>query len=64
MNNWVKGLFAALITGAANAVVLVVVDPINFPLADLSRVGTAALVSGLIGAAAYLKQSPLPTDAE
>jgi hypothetical protein len=62
MNTWVKGLIAALITGAANAVLLVVVDPVTFPLSDLSRVGTAALTSAVVATAAYLAKSPIPTE--
>lgn len=61
-NAWVKGLVAAVVSGAANAIVLAVVDPANFPLTDLSKVGTVAVVSGLVAAAAYLKQSPLPPE--
>lgn len=63
MANWAKGLAAAFITGAANAVVLLVADPATFNLTDgLGKVGLVALVSGIVGAAAYLKQSPLPTE--
>lgn len=57
---WLYGLGAALITGVANAVTLAVVDPQTFPLDNLSRLGTVALVSGVLSVATYLKASPLP----
>lgn len=59
---WIKGLVAAVISGAASAIVLVIVDPVTFPLSDLSRVGTAAVVSGVVAGAAYLQKSPFPQD--
>jgi len=60
---WLKGLAAALITGAANALTLAVVDPTTFDYTDaagLKRIVSVVVVSGVIAAAAYLKQSPLP----
>jgi hypothetical protein len=66
MNNngisiWIKGLVAAIVGGAANAITVIVVDPINFNLAEgFGKVGQVAIVGALIAAAAYLKQSPIP----
>ena len=68
---WVKGLVAAAIAGAANGVMTgfaaVGIDPTHFNLQaglkpTLAIAGVSALMSGLIGVAAYLKQSPLPSN--
>jgi len=68
---WAKGLVAASIAGAANGVITgfaaVGIDPAHFNLQaglkpTLAIAGVSAAMSGLIGAAAYLKQSPLPSD--
>jgi hypothetical protein len=55
---WAKGLLAALIGGAANAITAVVVAPAQFGwnLATLKLAGAGAIVSALM----YLKQSPVP----
>lgn len=59
--NWLKGLLAAFIGGSANAVTVMVIDPTAFNLNEQWRkTASAALVSGLVSAALYLKQSPLP----
>ena len=66
---WAKGLLAAAIAGAANGVITgfaaVGIDPAHFNLqaglkSTLAIAGVSALTSGIIGVAAYLKQSPLP----
>jgi hypothetical protein len=68
---WVKGLIAAGIAGGANGVMTgfaaVGIDPGHFNLqaglhSTLSIAGASAIMSSLIGVAAYLKQSPLPND--
>jgi hypothetical protein len=68
---WIKGLLAAAIAGAANGVITgfaaVGIDPNTFNLqagfaATLKIAAVSAAMSALIGAAAYLKQSPLPGD--
>lgn len=70
---WVKGLLAAAIAGAANGVITgfaaVGIDPQHFNLqagikATLAIAGVSAMMSGIIGVAAYLKQSPLPATNE
>lgn len=62
---WVKGLLAAFIGGAANAVTVVVIDPVAFNFADQwKKTAGAALVSGTVAAALYLKQSPVPPDCD
>jgi hypothetical protein len=68
---WAKGLAAAAIAGAANGVITgfaaVGIDPSHFNLQaglkpTLAIAGVSAVMSALIGAAAYLKQSPLPPE--
>jgi hypothetical protein len=66
---WWRGLLAAAIAGGANGVITgfaaVGIDPDHFNLRaglrpTLAIAGVSALMSGIIGVAAYLKQSPLP----
>ncbi len=66
---WLKGIAAAAIAGGANGVITgfaaVGIDPSHFNLqaglhATLAIAAVSALMSGIIGVAAYLKQSPLP----
>lgn len=68
---WLKGLLAAAIAGAANGVITgfaaVGIDPSHFNLQagfrnTLAIAGVSAVMSALIGVAAYLKQSPLPAE--
>jgi hypothetical protein len=67
---WLKGLAAASISGAANGVVTgfaaIGIDPEKFNLAagfhHTIAIGCiSAALSGILGAAMYLKQSPLPS---
>lgn len=58
---WLKGLIAAVIGGAANALTMVIVDPLNFNLNEgVNNLLTVAATSAIVAAAMYLKQSPLP----
>jgi len=58
---WLKGLISAVIGGAANSITVMIVDPLVFNLQDgASKLYTVALVSAIVSAAMYLKQSPLP----
>ena len=58
---WAKGLLSAIIGGVASSVTVVIIDPMQFNLSEgLPKLGTVALVNGMIAAALYLKQSPLP----
>jgi hypothetical protein len=68
---WWRGLVAAGIAGGANGVITgfaaVGIDPDHFNLqaglhATLAIAGVSAMMSGIIGVAAYLKQSPLPRE--
>jgi hypothetical protein len=67
---WLKGILAAAISGSANGVITgfaaVGIDPTHFNLqagfrATLAIAGVSAVMSGIIGVAAYLKRSPVPT---
>ena len=53
---WVKGIVAALISGASTGVAAAVVAP-EVALLSLCKI---ALIGGVVGVAGYLKQSPLP----
>jgi hypothetical protein len=58
---WLHGLTAAFITGAANSVAVVIIDPVAFNFGEQwKKTLGVAVVSGCIGAAAYLQRSPLP----
>ena len=68
---WAKGLLAAAIAGGANGVITgfaaVGIDPGHFNLqaglkSTLALAGVSAIMSAVIGVAAYLKQSPLPSE--
>ena len=67
---WLKGLLAAAISGAAGGVLTglaaVGIDPQHFNLqsgiAATFRIGAAAaVINAVIGVAAYLQKSPLPS---
>jgi hypothetical protein len=66
---WWRGLLAAAIAGGANGVITgfaaVGIDPQHFNLqaglrSTLAIAAVSAMMSAIIGVAAYLKQSPLP----
>ena len=68
---WLKGILAAAIAGSAHGIITgfaaVGIDPMHFNLqaglrATLAIAMVSAAMSGIIGVAAYLKQSPLPAD--
>lgn len=61
-NKWTKGLISAIIGGAANSVTVMIVDPLAFNMQEgFGKLGMVALVSAIVAAAMYLKQSPLPS---
>lgn len=62
--HWLHGLIAAVVGGGANAITVIILDPINFNLfqGGATKLGMATLVSAIVSAAMYLKQSPLPTE--
>lgn len=68
---WLKGIFAAAISGGAGGVLTglaaVGIDPQHFNLqagigATMRIAAAAALINAVIGVAAYLQKSPLPTE--
>jgi hypothetical protein len=68
---WLKGIFAAAISGAAGGVLTgfaaVGIDPQHFNLqsgtsATLRIGAAAAFINAVIGVAAYLQKSPLPME--
>jgi hypothetical protein len=61
--NWVKGIIAAGIGGGANAITLVLVDPLSFNLQEgFKKLLMVAGVSALTAIGLYLKQSPIPQE--
>lgn len=63
-STWFKNIFAAIIGGAANSVVAMLVDPVAFNFNDLRKLGTLAAGGAIISLAFYLKQSPVPPNEE
>jgi len=70
---WMKGIAAAGIAGGANGVITgfaaVGIDPQHFNLqaglhSTLAIAAVSAMMSAIIGVAAYLKQSPLPGESQ
>jgi hypothetical protein len=58
---WLKGLIAAFVAAGAQAITLIVVDPVAFNLgAQWKKTLTAALIAGALAAAGYLAKSPIP----
>lgn len=59
---WAKGLLAAVISAVANSALLIIASPstFNFSHGGLRNLGTVSLASAIVGAALYLKQSPVP----
>jgi len=61
--HWLHGLAAATIHGFASGVALIVVDPADFNFGEgLTKLLTVSGMMALLGAASYLKQSPLPPE--
>jgi hypothetical protein len=60
---WFKGLAAATISSATNSVSVLIADPSHFKpdgAAGFKNLAVVALMSAIVGAALYLKQSPIP----
>ena len=60
MEAWAKGLAAAVISGISGAILVAVGDAATGTALDWRRLGTVAIIAAIIGAAGYLKQSPIP----
>lgn len=60
---WLHSLIAAIITGGANGLTVMIVSPTDFNFgAGIGKLGQVVAVGSLIGLAAFLKQSPLPPE--
>lgn len=60
---WLRGLLAAIISGACNSLAVWTIDPADFNFdTGLVKLLKVAAVSSLLGAALYLKQHPDPWD--
>jgi hypothetical protein len=59
---WVKGLFAALISGAATGVSSNLIIPTEVQATHPTLVWKLAGFGGFLGVANYLKSSPLPVE--
>ena len=58
---WLKGLIGAMVGGAANGVILMIVDPMSYNLYEgWPKLQMVIIVSAVVSAALYLKQSPIP----
>lgn len=58
---WLHGLVAAVVNGFASGVVLIIAEPEHFNIhAGAEKLFWTSVVLGLLGAANYLKQHPLP----
>ena len=58
---WLIGLVSVCISSAAGMIPVLILDPKTFNLSTgLSNLGKVCLVTAMIHAALYLKQSPLP----
>lgn len=61
VRSWLHGLAATMINGVASGVVLIIAEPEHFNIWDgREKLITVSLLMGLIAAANYLKESPLP----
>lgn len=61
---WLHGLLAAFIGGAATAISGMVIAPDTFNFGAPRKLLELTLAAGIINAAMYLKQSPLPEIAQ
>ncbi len=62
LKHWLAGLVAAFVNGCASAVVLLLADPLAFNFdAGLKKLLATSALFGILGAANFLKQSPIPT---
>lgn len=65
---WLKALVAAFITGGASSLLSAIgigsaqAVGVNVPLLDWKQIAILTVAGGIVGAAAYLKQSPVPPD--
>lgn len=61
--HWLHGLIGAAVGGGANAITVIILDPIKFNLQEgWQNLLMAVVVSGILSGALYLKQSPVPPE--
>lgn len=59
--DWIYGLVGAVINAVANSATIVIIAPESFNFQEgLPKLLNASIVFGILGAALYLKQKPLP----
>lgn len=59
---WIYSLASAVIGGASNAVLAMVIDPAQFNLeTGMKKVSAFACLGALFSGASFLKQTPLPS---
>jgi hypothetical protein len=62
---WMIGVIGGFIAASSNTVTLLIVDPDHFNVSTTGgwkHLGISIVVSGVVGAALYLKQHPTPWD--
>lgn len=70
LETWVRGLFAAFLSGASTSLLSALGVSgaaelgVSIPRLTFKQMGVIALVGGIVGLAAYLKQSPIPSEPE
>jgi hypothetical protein len=57
---WLHGLISAFVGGGASVVGAMIITPESYNIHELKKVFSLFLVNGIVSAALYLKQSPLP----
>lgn len=63
IKHWIMGLIGALVYGFASGIMLTIVDPQHFNLADgWETLKNAVMVSVMVSGAAYLQKSLVPPD--
>lgn len=68
LETWLRGLLAAFLSGASTSLLSALGVSgaqelgLNIPRLTFKQMGVIALVGGVVGLAAYLKQSPIPTE--
>lgn len=61
LETWLRGLVGGVIGGASSSICMTVVDPSTFNFQDgWPKLWHLIIVTSLVSAAMYLKQSPLP----
>lgn len=63
LKTWLRGLAGAIIGGSANGVLAATLDPKTFNLSEgIPALAKFVVISGIISAALWLKQHPVPDD--